>query len=57
MRDQALPEAVQGLYFGGGFPEVFAAALTENLPARQSVQAAIHGNANLCRVWRIDVSV
>ncbi len=41
MRDQALPEGVQGLYFGGGFPEVFAAALRENLPARQSVQAAI----------------
>jgi len=41
MRDRALPEGVQGLYFGGGFPEVFAAALTENLPARQSVQAAI----------------
>ncbi len=41
MRDQALPSGVQGMYFGGGFPEVFAAALTENLPARQSVQAAI----------------
>ena len=40
LRDR-LPEGVQGLYFGGGFPEVFAAALTENLPARQSVQAAI----------------
>ena len=40
MRDR-LPEGVQGLYFGGGFPEVFAMALTENLPARQSVQAAI----------------
>ena len=40
MRDR-IPEGVQGLYFGGGFPEVFAAALTENLPTRQSVQAAI----------------
>lgn len=41
MRDRTLPEKVQGLYFGGGFPEVFALALTENLPARQSVQGAI----------------
>lgn len=41
MRDRALPSGVQGMYFGGGFPEVFAGALTENLPARQSVQAAI----------------
>ncbi len=41
MRDRSLPEGIQGLYFGGGFPEVFAAALTDNLPARQSVQAAI----------------
>jgi len=41
MRDRALPEVVQGLYFGGGFPEVFAGALTENLPVKQAVQAAI----------------
>jgi cobyrinic acid a,c-diamide synthase len=41
LRDPALPADVQGLYLGGGFPEVFAAALAENLPARKSVQAAI----------------
>jgi cobyrinic acid a,c-diamide synthase len=36
-----LPEAIDGLYFGGGFPEVFAAALSANLPARQAVRQAV----------------
>ena len=39
--DRELPENVQGLYFGGGFPEVFAAELAENKTARESVQTAI----------------
>jgi cobyrinic acid a,c-diamide synthase len=42
--DSSLPEGIQGLYFGGGFPEVFAGELTANQTARQAVQAAIkHG--------------
>ncbi|MGA7937317.1 MAG: hypothetical protein WCA35_27445, partial [Kovacikia sp.] len=41
IRDRSLPPDTQGLYLGGGFPEVFAAALTENSSARKSVQAAI----------------
>ncbi len=39
--DPGLPENVQGLYFGGGFPEVFAQELSANTAAMKSVQAAI----------------
>lgn len=41
LRDRTLPAGVQGLYFGGGFPEVFAEALSDNLPARQAVRSAL----------------
>ncbi|XGV97809.1 MAG: cobyrinate a,c-diamide synthase [Leptolyngbya sp. BL-A-14] len=41
LHDRALPENVQGLYFGGGFPEVFAEPLAANVSARQAVQTAI----------------
>ncbi len=39
--DSGLPENVHGLYFGGGFPEVFAPELAANTQAIASVQAAI----------------
>ncbi len=38
---ESLPKPVQGLYFGGGFPEVFAAELEENYAARDAVSTAI----------------
>lgn len=41
LSDPALPPDVQGLYFGGGFPEVFAAELAANQSARTAVQQAI----------------
>ena len=40
LKDKTLPVA-DGLYFGGGFPEVFAAELSENKPMRLAVKAAI----------------
>lgn len=39
--EEALPDNVSGLYFGGGFPEMFAAELAANEAALQSVRQAI----------------
>ena len=41
MRDSHLPKNVQGLYFGGGFPEVFAEELSRNFESCDAVKAAI----------------
>ncbi|MDX2239516.1 MAG: cobyrinate a,c-diamide synthase [Leptolyngbyaceae cyanobacterium bins.302] len=41
LKDATLPDNVQGLIFGGGFPEVFAAELAANVSARTAVKAAI----------------
>ncbi|NEO79471.1 cobyrinate a,c-diamide synthase [Moorena sp. SIO4G3] len=41
LTDTTLPADVQGMYFGGGFPEVFAEQLAENTSARESVRTAI----------------
>ena len=45
MSDRALPDDIQGLYFGGGFPEIFAQQLSANkdvLPQlRQVIQSGI----------------
>lgn len=41
LNDKALPPQIHGLYFGGGFPEVFAAALSHNVAARKAVYQAV----------------
>ncbi len=41
LRDQFLPDRLNGLYFGGGFPEVFAKGLSQNLSMRTSVKNAL----------------
>jgi cobyrinic acid a,c-diamide synthase len=40
LKDQVVPD-VQGLYFGGGFPEMFANELAANVAVRESVLAKI----------------
>lgn len=41
LADANLPAAIDGLYLGGGFPEVFAQNLAENESARQAVYRAV----------------
>ncbi|MEH2027413.1 cobyrinate a,c-diamide synthase [Nostoc sp.] len=41
LEDAGIPKDVQGMYFGGGFPEVFAQQLAENSSVRDAVKTAI----------------
>ena len=41
--DQRLPEDIHGLYLGGGYPELYAGALAENVSMRRSVREAVAG--------------
>lgn len=40
IRDEALPEGVRGLIFGGGYPELYAKELSANRFLRKAVRAA-----------------
>lgn len=41
LQDKALPENIQGLYLGGGYPELYAPQLSRNLSMRRSVRDAL----------------
>jgi cobyrinic acid a,c-diamide synthase len=41
--DDPLPDGLQGLYFGGGYPELYATQLTANVDARRAVGAFVAG--------------
>jgi cobyrinic acid a,c-diamide synthase len=41
--DTSLPEAIDGLYAGGGFPEIYAEALAANRPLLESVRQRVAG--------------
>lgn len=43
LRDAALPEHIGGLYLPGGYPELHARALSENVTMRESVKHAVLG--------------
>ena len=41
LEDSRLPENIQGLYLGGGYPELYARALSDNGSMRASVREAV----------------
>ncbi|MBK1986981.1 cobyrinate a,c-diamide synthase [Sphaerospermopsis aphanizomenoides BCCUSP55] len=41
LKDRELPPNIQGMYFGGGFPEVFASELAANTQILKAVKSAI----------------
>ncbi|MGO5028129.1 cobyrinate a,c-diamide synthase [Candidatus Agathobaculum pullicola] len=43
LADEKLPDGVNGLYLGGGYPELHAARLSENRTMRDSIRAAVRG--------------
>jgi cobyrinic acid a,c-diamide synthase len=42
LEDDKIPDNIQGIYLGGGFPEVFASELTKNITMIKSLKQAIN---------------
>ena len=42
LADEKLPDGVQGLYLGGGYPELYAAQLEENHALRRQIRDVVH---------------
>ena len=42
LTDERLPNGIQGLYLGGGYPELYAAQLKENHALRRQIRDAVH---------------
>lgn len=43
LTNETLPDNIQGLYIGGGYPELYARQLSENLSMRASILTALKG--------------
>ncbi|MBQ9631598.1 MAG: cobyrinate a,c-diamide synthase [Lachnospiraceae bacterium] len=43
LHDRELPEGISGLLLGGGYPELYARALSDNASMRESIRMAIAG--------------
>ena len=57
LHDSRLPEDLDGLYLGGGYPEVFARELSANISMRTSIsKMAAAGLPIYARMRRLDVS-
>jgi cobyrinic acid a,c-diamide synthase len=47
MADEALPAELDGLYFGGGYPELYARELSENLSMLDQIRAFIRSGGHV----------
>ena len=43
LEDARLPEGINGIYLGGGYPELYKEKLSANLPMRESIKTALEG--------------